>query len=59
MKAALVTLQKKLKGYDEKIAELAHEKDRLLGKVGHFLRQLEFCEPWQASRPMTGVSNEV
>lgn len=33
MKAALVTLQKKMKGYDAQIAELAQEKDRLHCKV--------------------------
>lgn len=33
MKAALVTLQKKMKGYDAQIAELAQEKDRLHRKV--------------------------
>ena len=33
MKAALVTLQKKLKGHDAQVAELAQEKESLHSKV--------------------------
>ena len=33
MKAALVTLQKKLKGHDAQVAELAQEKESLHCKV--------------------------
>lgn len=33
MKAALVTLQKKMKGYDAQLTELAQEKDRMHSKV--------------------------
>ena len=33
MKAALVTLQKKLRGHDAQVAELAQEKESLHSKV--------------------------